>query len=63
MIFTFQINKCFVFQKTLKEVERFCKDIVNEIKNPMIESMSELFNFCYVLGEVLDSQNESRLTS
>jgi len=36
VIFTFQINKCFVFQKALREVEKFCKDIAGEIKNPVI---------------------------
>ena len=36
VIFTFKINSCFVFHKNLREVDRFCKELVNEVKNPMI---------------------------
>lgn len=52
VIFTFQINKCFVFQKTMREVEKFCKDITGEIKNPVIQQMGDLFSFCYAIESV-----------
>lgn len=62
VIFTFQINNCFVFNKALREVEKFCKDIAAEIKNPLIQPMNDLFNFCYTFDENSNTNN-SRITS
>ncbi|CDW73194.1 UNKNOWN [Stylonychia lemnae] len=61
VIFTFQINNCFVFNKTLREVEKFCKDMIADIKNPLIQPMNDLFSFCYLLED--GNHNNSRITS
>ena len=45
IIFTFQINSCLVFNKTLKEVEKFCRDMAQEGGSPIVVGIGELFNF------------------
>eukprot|EP00347_Sterkiella_histriomuscorum_P014587 403360313 len=63
VIFTFQINNCFVFNKTLREVEKFCKDVAALIQNPLILPMGDLFLFCYALEDSTNLNNTSRITS
>ena len=45
ILFTFQVNKKVYFTKTLKEVEQFCLEYVNEVKSPLVKGISELFTF------------------
>ena len=45
ILFTFQVNKKVYFTKTLKEVEQFCLEYVNEFKSPLVKGISELFTF------------------